>query len=100
MIRDQRRPTAILRHPAGPTRWDTEMAERIQRHTAHIPPGEQRDRTVALLLRAKLDGPAHKLAAILGTTAEEIQRRLRAGYVLLIHDPAFHATFHRLRSAL
>lgn len=100
MIRDHRSPAAILRHPAGPTRWDTEMSERIQRHTAHIQPQEQRDRTVALLLRTKIDGPASKLAALLGTTVEEAQRRLRAGYVLLSHDDEFNRLFHRLRSAL
>lgn len=94
------RTTPSLRLNAGPTRWDTEMAERIQRHTARIQPQEQRERAVALQLRTKLDGPAHKLAALLGTTVEETQRRLRAGYVLLAHDAEFNATFHRLRSAL
>jgi hypothetical protein len=91
----------LLHRPAGPTQWDRDTLTRItNRVRSHGGSPEEQERLIALASRAKLDGDHAKLADLLGLTLDEFNRRLRAGYVLLAHDPQFHRRFHHIRSLI
>ena len=91
---------AVLCHPAGPTTWDRETATRARAHVDRHATGADAEQLLLLCLRAKVDGPATKLAALLGTHAVDAPADLRAAYLRLRDDTAFNHLFHLVRSSL
>lgn len=91
---------AVLRHPAGPTAWDRETADRARARIARHTVGDDAAPLLILVLRAKVDGPATKLAALTGTPAATAASDLNAAYRRLVADKEFNRLFHLIRSAL
>jgi len=90
----------LLRHPAGPTQWDRETNQRIRDRIARHTTGEDAAQLHLLILRAKVDGPATKLAGLLGTSPATAAADLSAAYHRLREDTTFNRLFHLIRSAL
>jgi hypothetical protein len=91
---------AVLRHPAGPTAWDRETAERARARIARHTTGDDAADLLLLVLRAKVDGPATKLAALTGTPAATAASDLKSAYFRLRGEKEFNRLFHLIRAAL
>jgi hypothetical protein len=90
----------FIPHPAAPTTWDRDtnqrVADRVARHTT----GEDATPLRLLVLRSKIDGPASKLALLLGTDATTAAADLQAAYQRLRDDAGFNRLFHLIRGSL
>lgn len=91
---------AVLRHPAAPTQWERDTAARIQERVSRHATGPDASQLRLLTLRAKIDGPATKLAALLGTVPADAATDLQAAYQRLREDTGFNRLFHLIRAAL
>ena len=93
--------TSVLRHPATPTHRERDLAANIlARIAAHTTDPESDTLLALLILRAKVDGPETKLAALLGLQPYEVARALTNGLHRVTSDPDFNRLFHLIRSAL
>jgi hypothetical protein len=87
-------------HPAAPTTWDRETNQRIADRVARHTTGEDAAQLRLLVLRSKIDGPATKLALLLGTAPATAAADLQSAYHRLREDNGFNRLFHLIRGSL